>query len=57
VAQEIANSVATETVEQMLDQHLAQQNIEQETKKGGKAIWILFVFLVIAFAGSAYLLL
>jgi CheY-like chemotaxis protein len=57
VAQEIANSVATETVEQMLDQHLAQQSMEHEAQKGGKAIWILLGFLLIAFAGTAYFLL
>lgn len=57
VSQEIANSVATETVEHMLEQHLAQQDDAQESESGGKMIWILLIILVAASAGVAYYLL
>ncbi|MES9854011.1 MAG: response regulator [Candidatus Thiodiazotropha sp. L084R] len=57
VSQEIANSVATETVEQVLEQHLAQQSVLKETESGGKAIWVLLGALVAASAGAAYFLL
>ncbi|MET0051275.1 MAG: response regulator [Candidatus Thiodiazotropha sp.] len=57
VAQEVANSVATETVEQMLEQHLARQSIEEPKESGNKLIWILLVALLLASAGGAYYLL
>jgi CheY-like chemotaxis protein len=57
ISQEIANSVATETVEQMLEQHLASQSVSQEEQSGGKAIWIMLGVLLVASAGVAYYLL
>ncbi|MEW8626824.1 MAG: response regulator [Candidatus Thiodiazotropha sp.] len=57
VSQEVANSVATETVEHMLEQHLAQQTVVNEKQPGGKAIWIMLGALLAASAGAAYYLL
>jgi CheY-like chemotaxis protein len=57
VSQEIANSVATETVEQMLEQHLAQQSMAQESQSGGKGIWVVLGLLLVASASAAYYLL
>jgi len=42
VAQEISNSVATETVENLLDQHLAHQSLPSSDKPSGSALgWVL----------------
>lgn len=41
VAREISNSVATETVEYLLDRHLAQQATTTEKGSGGTLAWIL----------------
>ncbi len=57
VSQEVANSVATETVEHMLEQHLARQNMEEPKESGNKFIWILLFVLLVASAGGAYYLL
>ncbi|MEJ2621473.1 MAG: hypothetical protein P8163_14775, partial [Candidatus Thiodiazotropha sp.] len=57
VSQEVANSIATETVEQMLEQHLAKQAVVSEKPSAGKAIWVMLGALIAALAGAVYLLL
>ncbi|MET0067304.1 MAG: response regulator [Candidatus Thiodiazotropha sp.] len=57
VAQEVSNSVATETVEHMLEQHLARQSLEEPKESGNKVIWMLLLVLILASAGGAYYLL
>lgn len=54
VAQEISNSVATETVENLLDQHLAYQSLDQESSKSPVG-WILGL-LALATTGVGVLL-
>lgn len=41
VAQEISNSVATETVENLLDQHLAHQSLASHEASSGAMPWVL----------------
>jgi CheY-like chemotaxis protein len=58
VAHEIANSVATERVEQVLDQRLPEQDIEiKEQSGGGNIIWIVLGVLLLASAIGFYFLL
>jgi hypothetical protein len=52
VAQEISNSVATETVETLLDQHLAHQAIEQQNGKS-YAGWIVTLLVLVAVGAGA----
>ncbi|MES9992433.1 MAG: response regulator [Candidatus Thiodiazotropha sp.] len=52
VAGEVANHVATETVEGMLDQHLAQQAMEQP-RQSKSPIWLVLGLGVLAVAGIA----
>jgi CheY-like chemotaxis protein len=54
VAQEISNSVATETVETMLDQHLAQQTLAEESSRSSIG-WVLGLLALVAAGGGAYL--
>ncbi|MEJ2454020.1 MAG: response regulator [Candidatus Thiodiazotropha sp.] len=53
VAQEISNSVATETVETLLDQHLAHQSLAQESHKSPLG-WILGLLALTAAGVGAY---
>jgi CheY-like chemotaxis protein len=53
VAGEIANSVATETVENLLDQHLAHQALENQTKKSKWPLMIVVGVCLLAVAGAA----
>ncbi len=53
VAQEISNSVATETVETLLDQHLAHQSLVQESRKSPLG-WILGLLALTAAGVGAY---
>jgi CheY-like chemotaxis protein len=53
VAGEIANSVATETVENLLDQHLAQQAIENQQEKPKIPLLFIFAGSLLALAGVA----
>ncbi len=53
VAQEISNSVATETVETLLEQHLAYHTPAQDNSTGGYG-WILGVLLLLAAGVGAY---
>jgi CheY-like chemotaxis protein len=53
VAQEISNSVATETVETLLDQHLAHQSLEQKSRKSPLG-WILGLLVLAAAGAGAY---
>jgi CheY-like chemotaxis protein len=51
VAQEVSNSVATETVENLLEQQLAHHAVEQQSSSGALG-WIM-ALLVLAAAGGA----
>jgi CheY-like chemotaxis protein len=53
VAGEIANSVATETVESMFDQHLAQQALENQQKRSKWPLIIIVGVCLLAVAGAA----
>ncbi len=53
VAQEISNSVATETVETLLDQHLAHQALAQQSRKSPLG-WILGLLALAAAGVGAY---
>jgi CheY-like chemotaxis protein len=53
VAVEIANSVATETVENMLDQHLAQQALEKQQQSSKMPLFAIFAGGLLAAAGIA----
>jgi hypothetical protein len=53
VAQEVSNSVATETVETLLDQHLAHQPRAKESSKGAFG-WLLVLLLLLAAGAGAY---
>jgi CheY-like chemotaxis protein len=58
VAQEVSNSVATETVETLLDQHLAHQAIvqSQSQSKSRSPLGLIFGLVILAAAGvGAYL--
>ncbi|MCU7925117.1 MAG: response regulator [Candidatus Thiodiazotropha sp. (ex Dulcina madagascariensis)] len=56
VAHEIANSVATETVESLLDQYLAKQAMENQRQSSGPSVWVLVGLVVFAVLGvAAYL--
>jgi CheY-like chemotaxis protein len=57
VASEIANSVATETVENLLDQHLAQQALDKQEERSKWPWKIIFGVGLLAVAGAAYMLL
>ncbi len=54
VAQEISNSVATETVETLLDQHLAHQSLAQQTHSKGSLGWLLGLLALAAAGAGAY---
>jgi hypothetical protein len=53
VAQEISNSVATETVETLLDHHLAHQSLEQQNTKSPVG-WIAALLVLVAGGVGAY---
>ncbi|MET0003440.1 MAG: response regulator [Candidatus Thiodiazotropha sp.] len=53
VAGEIANSVATETVESLLDQHLAHQALESQHQKSKLPIMVVLGLGLLAVAGAA----
>ncbi|WP_316367503.1 response regulator [Candidatus Thiodiazotropha sp. CDECU1] len=53
VAGEIANSVATETVESLLDQHLAHQAMESQQQKSKMPLMIVLALGLLAVAGAA----
>jgi CheY-like chemotaxis protein len=53
VAQEISNSVATETVETLLDQHLAHQSLEQQNSKSPVG-WLAALLVLVAAGVGAY---
>ncbi len=55
VAQEVSNSTATETVEQILDEHLAHQTVFQATNRGAKSRnWLFWLILLLAGGGAGY---
>ncbi|MCU7813726.1 MAG: response regulator [Candidatus Thiodiazotropha sp. (ex Rostrolucina anterorostrata)] len=57
VAGEIANLVATETVESLLDQHLAHQTLENQQSKTGFSGWVyLGLGALVALGVAAFLL-
>ncbi|MBT2970304.1 MAG: response regulator [Candidatus Thiodiazotropha sp. (ex Ctena orbiculata)] len=53
VAGEVANHVATETVEGMLDQHLAHQAMDSQQQQSKSPLWIVLGLGVLAVAGIA----
>ncbi|MET0069306.1 MAG: response regulator [Candidatus Thiodiazotropha sp.] len=53
VAGEVANHVATETVEGMLDQHLAHQAMDSQQQQSKSPLWIILGLGVLAVAGIA----
>lgn len=53
VAGEIANSVATETVESLLDQHLSHQAMESQQQKPKMPLMIVLAVGLLAVAGAA----
>jgi CheY-like chemotaxis protein len=53
VAGDIANSVATETVENLLDQHLAQQALEKQQQSSKMPLFAIFAGGLLAAAGIA----
>jgi CheY-like chemotaxis protein len=53
VAGEVANHVATETVEGMLDQHLARQAMEKQEHKSKAPLWIFLGLGLLVAAGVA----
>jgi CheY-like chemotaxis protein len=53
VAGEIANSVATETVENLLDQHLAQQTVENQPQNPKMPLFAIFAGAVLVIVGVA----
>ncbi|MEW8645013.1 MAG: response regulator [Candidatus Thiodiazotropha endolucinida] len=53
VAGEIANSVATETVENLLDQHLAHQALESQQQKSKLSLMVVLGLGLLAVAGAA----
>ncbi|MES9813931.1 MAG: hypothetical protein ABW161_13960 [Candidatus Thiodiazotropha sp.] len=53
VAGEIANSVATETVESLLDQHLAHQALESQHQKSKIPMMVVLGLGLLAVAGAA----
>ncbi|MBT3037428.1 MAG: response regulator [Candidatus Thiodiazotropha sp. (ex Ctena orbiculata)] len=53
VAGEIANSVATETVESLLDQHLAHQALESQHQKSKMPLMVVLGLGLLAVAGAA----
>ncbi|MES9969306.1 MAG: response regulator [Candidatus Thiodiazotropha sp.] len=57
VAGEIANSVATETVESLLDQHLAHQAMESQQQKPKMPLMIFLAVGLLAVAGAAVFML
>ncbi|MCU7873222.1 MAG: response regulator [Candidatus Thiodiazotropha sp. (ex Lucinoma borealis)] len=57
VAGEIANSVATETVESLLDQHLAHQTLENQQPKAGPSGWVYLGLGALVVLGVAAFLL
>ncbi|MDJ0805795.1 MAG: response regulator [Gammaproteobacteria bacterium] len=55
VAQEVSNSTATETVEQILDEHLANQAAIQVANRGNRSgRWILWLGILLVGAGAGY---
>lgn len=55
ISQEVANSTATETVEQILDEHLANQTVMQVANQGSSTgKWLLWLFLLLLGAGAGY---
>lgn len=54
VAREISNSVATETVEYLLDQHVARQATATEKGSGGVLTWTLALLAMAAIGGGLY---
>ena len=55
VSQEVSNSTATETVEQILDEHLANQTALQTYGKGSKSWrWLLWPILVLVGGAAGY---
>lgn len=55
VSQEVANSTATETVENILDEHLANQaRIQAMNTQGRKSRWWLWLLLLLLGAGAGY---
>jgi CheY-like chemotaxis protein len=55
VSQEIANSTATETVEQILDEHLANQTATRSVNRGSKlGKWLTWMFMLLVGAGAGY---
>ncbi len=54
VAQEISNSVATETVETLLDQHLAHQSLAKPESSHGAMGWVLGLVVLAAVGVGAY---
>jgi CheY-like chemotaxis protein len=56
VAQEVSNSVATETVETLLDQHLAHQAMTQaQSQSSSPLAWILGLLVLVAAGVGGYL--
>ncbi|MCU7850819.1 MAG: response regulator [Candidatus Thiodiazotropha sp. (ex Monitilora ramsayi)] len=54
VAQEVANSVATETVEALVDQHLAHQSLANQTSSNSAWIWAAGLALAVAAGVGLY---
>ncbi|MEN8178246.1 MAG: response regulator [Pseudomonadota bacterium] len=55
ISQEVSNSTATETVEQILDEHLANQTAIQVTNKGVKSgRWLFWLLMLLAGGGVGY---
>jgi CheY-like chemotaxis protein len=55
VSREVANSTATETVEHILDEHLANQaNIQAINKSRAKNRWWIWLLLLLLGAGAGY---
>ncbi|MCU7842385.1 MAG: response regulator [Candidatus Thiodiazotropha sp. (ex Monitilora ramsayi)] len=54
VAQEVSNSVATETVETLLDQHLTHQSLENQTRPNHTWLWVTALALTVAVGSGLY---
>ncbi|MCU7807865.1 MAG: response regulator [Candidatus Thiodiazotropha sp. (ex Semelilucina semeliformis)] len=54
VAQEVANSVATETVEALVDQHLAHQSLVNQPPSNSAWIWAAGLVLAVAAGAGLY---
>ncbi|MCU7797390.1 MAG: hypothetical protein KZQ75_09690, partial [Candidatus Thiodiazotropha sp. (ex Myrtea spinifera)] len=54
VAQEVANSVATETVEALVDQHLAHQSLVNQVPSNSTWIWAAGLMLAVAAGAGLY---